>query len=97
MTTQLTIKDLVLSYRTPSVLCVVGEELPAEQYYWKMYAFLSKFVKPAYKVSDTEKNLATSLRYIVEDMLFEVNGQLKEYGLELYEMGGNLHLGSGTH
>lgn len=97
MTTQLTIKDLVLSYRTPSVLCVVGDELPPQRYYWKMYAFLSKFVTPAYKVSDMEENLPVSLKYINDEMLFEINAQLKKYGLELYEAGGNLHLGSGTH
>lgn len=87
------LSNLVASYRAEPTLCLVGDNLPRQQWLWKQYAFMSDFAKPVGPLYDNDnENLTENLAFVVHEMFWDINERLKKYGLQLVVTGGNLYL-----
>lgn len=88
------IDRLVFSYRTEPTLCVVGDGLNKARWLWKMYAFLSQFSSPEFRLKDDFSII--ELEEVTRGMYFDVDAQLRQRHMSIVVVGGNLYLSRDT-
>jgi hypothetical protein len=83
----MTIEDLIYAELS---LVFDGEQLNYKESVWKMYGFLRQFTKPMWPVNDLMET--QHVAFIVDDMIANLNLQLKKHNLVMEYSGGNLYV-----
>lgn len=87
------LQRLVNAYHAEPTLCMVGDNLNSQRWYWRVYAFLAEYVKPEYSLNDNYTD--NDIVHVLRGMFVDLNVELKPYGLSIVTKGGNVYLTKG--